>query len=175
MAFRTFGEQIAEIGLREIAEHRPLNADEVQAVAFCAQNLLHWCQSATGPLPRTARQALESMKQRAYDFWSEESLKGNYAFHPNVFWSWIDAELAVEGAAAGPFDVERLRETEGCLLRECDHDYTADCVDEFRGRLQPPDPPTWFPGKAHVLPKPKEPRPEGVPQPPAPLHLPKEG
>lgn len=49
-AFRAFGEQVSEIGLREIAEDRSLNADEVQAVAFCARNLLHWCGSATGPL-----------------------------------------------------------------------------------------------------------------------------
>ncbi len=48
----------------------------------------------------------------------------------------FDAALAHErSAGAAPLDVERLAETEDCLLRECDHEYTADCVDDFRARL----------------------------------------
>lgn len=31
---------------------------------------------------------------------------------------------------------EALVPVEGCLLRECDHDYKQDCLDDFRANLQ---------------------------------------
>jgi len=51
MAFRTFGEQINEIGLRQIIEDRPLTPDEVHAVAYCCRNLLVWCGEAEAAQP----------------------------------------------------------------------------------------------------------------------------
>jgi len=45
--------------------------------------------------------------------------------------------VAIELEAADAARTElasALTETEGCLLRECDHDDLADCVDSFRAR-----------------------------------------
>ena len=37
------------------------------------------------------KEVLDEIRETALAFWSDESIERNYAFHPNLLWSWLDS------------------------------------------------------------------------------------
>jgi hypothetical protein len=40
------------------------------------------------------RATVERIRERAVEFWSDEAVKRDYAFHPSLLFRWLDEEAA---------------------------------------------------------------------------------
>jgi hypothetical protein len=62
--------------------------------------------------PRTAADALDWLYEYGMQWWSDDAIKRDFAFHPSSFFAWIEEarkHFAIEVEAAGRHDPDAVR------------------------------------------------------------------